>query len=340
MSFTRLAIELTQRCNLDCKHCLRDLSDTPLDFSVDLLERILDQTVSGYGVDAVTFTGGEPLLHPEFERVLETVAGRGLSFSIVTNGHLVPKRIGLFRRPGIREAIGNLAVSFEGMNAEVYDSIRGKGGFRKAMAAVAAIKASALPLAIKYSIGAHNYRSLEPDTLAMAHLNPSFINFTHLTPTPDNYRAGLLLSPVERRAVEETVNRLIQEFKIPLTMSADVYCGRKFFICASLSMSELYIDVRGRLGFCCVVPGLRGGEEEGDEIVADLAKVDFFDAHKQLIEVINAFQRDRIEKLRAGGLDGIDSFQCEACARYFNKLNWLDEADGGSRLMSMEGGGD
>ena len=48
MSLSRLAIELTTRCNLRCEHCLREVTDKPDDFPIELLDRVLDQAVSGY----------------------------------------------------------------------------------------------------------------------------------------------------------------------------------------------------------------------------------------------------------------------------------------------------
>ena len=50
-----------------------------------------------------------------------------------------------------------------------------------------------------------------------------------------------------------------------------------------------------------------------------------WDGHKKLVGAIAGLQRDRIKAIGRGGLGETDHFQCVACARYFNKLDWLEE---------------
>src|SRR6185295_17950959 len=86
----RLSVELTNICNLHCSYCLRDedaLYHSPANFfSPDLFNRILGEARESLGITAVVFTGGEPTLHPEFERILEISASHNQRISFVTNG--------------------------------------------------------------------------------------------------------------------------------------------------------------------------------------------------------------------------------------------------------------
>jgi Molybdenum cofactor biosynthesis enzyme len=90
----RLTVGLTNLCNLDCDYCLRVAETQHLDF--DLLHEVLRQA-RDYGVTAVTYTGGEVLLHPRFQDVLRRTAALGLAYSFVTNGWHFPKAVPVLR---------------------------------------------------------------------------------------------------------------------------------------------------------------------------------------------------------------------------------------------------
>ncbi len=85
----RLVIELTNICNLHCSYCLRDdeaLYQTRARFfPIELLRRILRDARESAGVSFVSFTGGEPTLHPQFSEILKTVGEEGMRAGFVTN---------------------------------------------------------------------------------------------------------------------------------------------------------------------------------------------------------------------------------------------------------------
>ena len=72
-TFDNLFIELTnQNCNLKCKHCYINFEPYKKikDFiSVDVIKQaIID--LKDYDVKMIYLTGGEPLLHPDFNTIL------------------------------------------------------------------------------------------------------------------------------------------------------------------------------------------------------------------------------------------------------------------------------
>src|SRR5262245_5439714 len=86
MAVTTIGFHVTDRCQLDCDHCLRDPSLKPTDLPVSLIERVLDQVGTQYGCKHVALTGGEPTLHPEFPAILDAIVARGFTWHPVTNG--------------------------------------------------------------------------------------------------------------------------------------------------------------------------------------------------------------------------------------------------------------
>lgn len=78
-------LELTRDCNLSCSHCFAEGGsarggelDTPR--ILTLLEEF-----AGLGVFCVVITGGEPLLHPDFESIVARAHALGFVLGIATN---------------------------------------------------------------------------------------------------------------------------------------------------------------------------------------------------------------------------------------------------------------
>ena len=82
---TRLALIVTTRCDLHCAHCLRGLSDEKVDFPVDLLPRLFEES-RPFGSRHVSFTGGETHLHPQLGRLVEMVVEAGYTWQFVIHG--------------------------------------------------------------------------------------------------------------------------------------------------------------------------------------------------------------------------------------------------------------
>ena len=81
-----------RRCNLTCTYCNEyDNFSKPVVTEV-MVER-LDQ-LAALGTNIVTFSGGEPLLHPDLDRLIAHVRSRGMIAGLITNGYfLMPDRI-------------------------------------------------------------------------------------------------------------------------------------------------------------------------------------------------------------------------------------------------------
>ncbi|MEO6326357.1 MAG: radical SAM protein [Thermoanaerobaculia bacterium] len=85
-----VALEITQRCNLDCTLCyLSDLSESVKDVPMDVLHRRIDAIRAEYGPGvSVQVTGGDPTLRKrdELVAIVRRVSERGLRPSLFTNG--------------------------------------------------------------------------------------------------------------------------------------------------------------------------------------------------------------------------------------------------------------
>lgn len=91
-----ILLELTDSCNQHCKHCYRDSSSDKKGFiktqrAIDLIE-----SLSSFGSLVCELTGGEPLLHPDFKKIISSCAEHFEVVSIITNGHLVDGKLADF----------------------------------------------------------------------------------------------------------------------------------------------------------------------------------------------------------------------------------------------------
>ena len=81
-----LIIELTRRCNMNCKHCLRGCAE-----NININKRIIRSALDAFeDIQSLTLTGGEPSLVPELIKyTVDYIIANGISLGgiyIVTNG--------------------------------------------------------------------------------------------------------------------------------------------------------------------------------------------------------------------------------------------------------------
>ena len=89
-----------RRCNLACAYC-NEFDDHSAPVAIaDLLRRV--DLLADLGTGIVTFSGGEPLLHPDLDLAIARIRSRGMVATLITNGYLLTrKRIQALNRAGL-----------------------------------------------------------------------------------------------------------------------------------------------------------------------------------------------------------------------------------------------
>ncbi len=83
-------LTVTRRCNLACTYCSEyDAVSAPV--PAEALKGRIDR-LSSLGTAMITFTGGEPLLHPDLELLIAHARRRGMWVTMITNGYLLTKQ--------------------------------------------------------------------------------------------------------------------------------------------------------------------------------------------------------------------------------------------------------
>lgn len=103
----------TRRCNLSCTYCNEYDSVSPPVPVEDLLERV--DRLAWLGTTTITISGGEPLLHPQLDKVVRQIRRRKMMAGMITNGYLLNvKRIEQLNQAGLEY----LQISIDNTNPD------------------------------------------------------------------------------------------------------------------------------------------------------------------------------------------------------------------------------
>jgi selenobiotic family peptide radical SAM maturase len=150
---------LTNACDLDCRHCYdRSPREVLGEREVvrvldDLRAFCRDRFVAG----DVTFTGGNPFLHPRFWSIYEAAWDRGLTPSILGN----PISAADVRRLVAIAPPTFFQVSLDGLEAR-HDAVRGSGQFQRVLRFLALLKVHGVPSSVMMTVSADNLDDVIP----------------------------------------------------------------------------------------------------------------------------------------------------------------------------------
>jgi len=134
-----LSFTLTGACNLRCSMC-STRSKEALFLDPDHITRTIDE-VSGkwwWKRPVIHLIGGEPLLHPAFNDLVEYIRGKGFPVAITTNGYQLERHIDHL----LSVKVNHITISIDGPE-ELHDGIRGvKGSYAHARKSVSMINES------------------------------------------------------------------------------------------------------------------------------------------------------------------------------------------------------
>lgn len=125
-SLRYLELQITDRCNLRCAHCY--IEDGSHELPVEKAERVLREFESLQGL-RVLITGGEPLVHSRFNEINGILPEFSFRKVLFTNGILL-------NRETLEDLnVHEVQISIDGLQS-AHDSLRGRGTFRAALAAI------------------------------------------------------------------------------------------------------------------------------------------------------------------------------------------------------------
>ncbi|OFY94545.1 MAG: hypothetical protein A2491_10805, partial [Bacteroidetes bacterium RIFOXYC12_FULL_35_7] len=157
---------INEVCNQHCEHCYQsEFAHPGFEFEklveiihaykklvTDFNEKYNNRFYKGH----INITGGEPLLHPDFFRLLEFLSAykKHFTFAILSNGSLITDEVAVRLKIAAPEFI---QLSIDG-NEKMHDRIRSKNNFKTVVNAIKILNKHKIKTYISFTAHSENYK--------------------------------------------------------------------------------------------------------------------------------------------------------------------------------------
>jgi radical SAM protein with 4Fe4S-binding SPASM domain len=175
-------LSLTNRCNLKCIWCsdgdLRKRQGLQSTLNEANLWRLFDDLKAGGTAGVVLEGGGEPTLHPGFDRIVERLREVGLAVGLITNGlnKLSPQTL---------RCLEWIRVSLDASTPEEFHALKGYDGFEQVLSNVYHFAAHCPTVGIGYVVANCNTYDMETLVLRFRRYGVSYIQFRPVVDCPE-----------------------------------------------------------------------------------------------------------------------------------------------------------
>lgn len=156
-----LFIELTDRCNLNCRHCGSQCDPSKCHYiDTDLILKTIPEIAADLKEDPfmICVTGGEPLLHPDFERIIRRINEHNIPWGMTSNATLIDPVMA----QKLKElSMGSISVSLDGLKEQHEWLRRVFGSFQKAVDGIKNLQNSGFDVQVTSVIHKGNFKDLE-----------------------------------------------------------------------------------------------------------------------------------------------------------------------------------
>lgn len=212
-NLTSIDLEITARCNNNCRHCYINLpagskSAKEEELSLEEIKGIVDEAVS-LGAIWCLVTGGEPLLREDFFDIYLYLKRKGLLVRVFTNAVLIrEEHVRFFKKYPPRD----IEVSVYGVTEETYERVtRRPGSFNAFMRGLNLLLENGIKVRFKAMALRSNYREMPEITRFCRERTKDYFRFDpllHLRYDGDPLRNEEIkserLSPEEMVALERS----------------------------------------------------------------------------------------------------------------------------------------
>ncbi|MEE8200922.1 MAG: radical SAM protein [Candidatus Acidoferrales bacterium] len=224
---------ITQACNLTCKHCYQDATHKPLadELTWEEKERVLDELADSY-VPFIAFAGGEPLVCKDIWKVLEHCKKRSIHVTVATNGTMLTKDV---CQRLVEVGVKYVEVSLDSIDPDEHDSFRGlRGAWKRSTQGIRNIAATpGLRAGVATCFTRQNVHTADDMINLAKDLGcTSFVHFNFIPVGRGKEIAQYDLTPAQRENLLRTLNRFLQEGEISIMSTAPQF-GRACIVYGS-----------------------------------------------------------------------------------------------------------
>ena len=168
----------TKTCNLNCVHCyarseaIKYQNELTHEEGLSLIDQLAD-----FKVPVILFSGGEPLLRPDFFELANYAASKGIRPTISTNGTRIDEDVAKRLKD---MGVGYVGISLDGCEA-THDKFRGKpGAFQMALRGIRNCVATGQKVGLRFTITRDNVQDLNSIFDLLERENIDRVCFYHL----------------------------------------------------------------------------------------------------------------------------------------------------------------
>ena len=152
-----LFFEITDRCNLECRHCGSSCTAEGRQLTAADIERTLRTIQSDRPV--ICLTGGEPMLHPDFFAIAERITAMGFHWGMTTNAILIDDEAASKLRTA---GMSTVSVSLDGMESSHDELRQRKGSWQLAVRGIRALQNAGFEPQVTTVLHKGNFDELGP----------------------------------------------------------------------------------------------------------------------------------------------------------------------------------
>ena len=162
-----LYYEVTQACDLVCKHCRASAQENPApgELTTEQSKALIEQAATFPRRPMMVMTGGDPLKRADLFDLIGHAVDSGLQVALTPSATplATSEAFGRAKEAGVRA----LGISLDGANAQTHDAFRGwEGSFERTLRMLADARRLELPVQVNTSITRRNFEQID----AMAEL--------------------------------------------------------------------------------------------------------------------------------------------------------------------------
>jgi radical SAM protein with 4Fe4S-binding SPASM domain len=211
---------ITNLCNLKCKHCYQNSGPrrAPDELSLEEKIHVVDQMAENC-VPFLAIAGGEPLADKDIWSVLDHAHKRGVHLTMASNGTLITaEKAARLKEIGVKY----MEISIDSLNPEEHDEFRQRrGAWNKAIEGIRHSVAAGIKTGLATCFTRNNVHSA--DAVIRFAKDLGCRTFSHFNFIPVGRGKEILnqdLSPEQRESLLKILNRHLQENKITILSTA------------------------------------------------------------------------------------------------------------------------
>lgn len=279
-------IEITNSCNMRCKHCMNwSIENSNNGFEKEKILRLIKELYDN-NTEEIYISGGEPLLYPYIDDVILYANSLGIKVTLATNALEIPNHL-----KAIKEGVQLVSISLDGIG-KTHDKFRGvTGAFDNCVKMFKLLRENNIKTRISAMIWKKNINELEEMISLAKTCGVSKVNLAFLIPEGRAKSDDTIKLPIDKyKEMIDMVSNLRKKYKsenFDIEIRRNNILNKDSVDCPG-GRNLIHINVNGKVSPCSWIAKL----DTNNEFSGDWPK-------NSIKECINKFQSfEKTVKLR------------------------------------------